>query len=376
MEFWVNRDCFYKAISDVSRAVSAKTSIPILTGIQIIATEEKLTLVGSNSDIFIESNIPMTINNEKILDIFEPGSVIISAKYLIEIVKKLPNDVHVKMNGRQLVTIKSDDIITTLNGFQADDYPKLPRIDEDASVRLSNTELKELINQTTFAVSKNENKPVLTGVYLSFQEKQLTLAATNSHRLAIRKLFIEAYLDGACIVPGTSLNELSKLMQDESGHIHIYITESYITFKSVNMTLYSRLIEGNYPNVLGLLPKDAKTVITIKTSQLLKGIDRASLFAYEGKNNRINIEIEDGSKMRISSNSSEVGKIEELQNIKEINGQRDLNIAFDGRFLMDALKAIKEEEIQLSFGGSMRPVLIEPIGNPNYLHLISPVRTY
>lgn len=376
MEFWVNRDCFYKAISDVSRAVSAKTSIPILTGIQIIATEEKLTLVGSNSDIFIETNIPMTINNEKVLDIFETGSVVVSAKYLNEIVKKLPNDVHVKMNGRQLVTIKSDDIITTLNGFQADDYPKLPRIDEDASVRLSNTELKELIKQTTFAVSKNENKPVLTGVYLSFQEKQLTIAATNSHRLAIRKLSIEANLNGSYIVPGTSLNELTKLMQDESDHIHIYITESYIVFKSNSMTLYSRLIEGNYPNVLGLLPKDSKTTITIGTAQLLKGVDRASLFANEGKNNRINIEIEDGAKMRISSNSSEIGRIEELQNIKDISGQKDLRIAFDGRFLMDALKAIKEEEIRLSFGGSMRPVLIEPIGNPNYLQLISPVRTY
>lgn len=376
MEFWVRRDCFYKAIADVSSAVGTKTTLPILTGIQLIVNEKNLTLIGSNSDIFIETMIPITLNNERVLEIFETGSVVVSAKYLIEIVKKLPNDVHVKMDERLLVTIKSDDILTTMNGFQADEYPKLPRIDEDASAKIPNRELKEIIKQTTFAVSRNEIKPVLTGVYLCFQEKQLTCAATNSHRLAIRKLSIEANLEGSFIVPGKSLNELSKLIQDESGLIHIYMTESYIVFKFNSITLYSRLIEGNYPNVLGLLPKDASTVITIGTQQFLKGIDRASLFAIEGKNNRINIEIEDGEKMRISSNSSEVGKIEEMQNIKEITGQKDLSIAFDGNFLIEALKAIKEEEVQLSFGGSMRPVLIEAMGNPNYFQLISPVRTY
>lgn len=375
MEFWVNRDCFYKAISDVSRAISSKITIPILTGIQLIAREENLTLVGSNSDIFIETNIPMMINNEEVLDIFETGRVVVSARFLIEIVKKLPDDVHVKINNNKLVTIKSGDIVTTLNGFHADEYPKLPRMDEYASAKIPSSELIELIKQTTFAVSRNETKPVLTGLNLLFQEKQLTCAGTNSHRLAIRKLPIEANLEGSYIVPGASLNELSKIMQDESGHIHIYITESYIIFKSNSLTLYSRLIEGNYPNVFGLIPKDAKTVITIETAQLLKGVDRASLFATEGKNNRVNIKIEEGEKLRISSTSTEVGKIEELQNLKVVSGQQDLSISFDGRFLMDALKAIKEEEVQLSFGGSMRPVIIEPIGNPNFLQLISPVRT-
>ncbi|MEQ2528325.1 DNA polymerase III subunit beta [Robertmurraya yapensis] len=376
MEFWVKRDCFYKAISDVSRAISLKTTIPILTGIQLIASEENLTLVGSNSDIFIETNIPMMINNEKVLEIFETGSVVVSARFLIEIVKKLPDDVHVKINDKKLVTIKSDGIVTTLNGFYADEYPKLPRMDEVASAKIPSSELIELIKQTTFAVSRNETKPVLTGLNLLFQEKQLTCAGTNSHRLAIRKLPIEATLEGSYIVPGTSLNELSKIMQNESGHIHIYITECYIIFKTNSLILYSRLIEGIYPNVIGLIPKDTKTVITIGTAQLLKGVDRASLFATEGKNNRVNIKIEEGKKLRISSNSTEVGKIEELQNLKVVSGQQDLSISFDGRFLIDALKAIKEEEIQLSFGGSMRPVIIEPIGNPNFLQLISPVRTY
>ncbi|WP_445480633.1 hypothetical protein ACULLL_10990 [Lysinibacillus irui] len=119
-----------------------------------------------------------------------------------------------------------------------------------------------------------------------------------------------------------------------------------------------------------------QSIITLNRKQLLKGIDRACLFANEWKNNNVNLEIIDGTKIKISSNSSEIGKIEEIQPIREINGDRDLRISLDGSFLMDALKVIKEEEIKVSFGGTMRPIFIEPVDHSSSLHLISPVRSY
>ncbi|EEL50317.1 MULTISPECIES: DNA polymerase III subunit beta [Bacillus cereus group] len=376
MEFIINNECFNKAISEVSKAVSLKNPFPILTGIKLIAEKNCLILVGSNSDIVIEKIIPLMINDVKVLEVYKTGSIVISAKYLSEIVKKLPHDIHIKVNGKQLVTIQSDEIVINLNGFNTEEYPSLPQIDEATYTKIPSIELIEAINQTVFAVSKSESRPVLTGVNMSFKENQLSCVATNSHRLALRELAIETNVNGSFNVPGASLNELIKLIKNEIGEIHIYMTDSYIVFKSDTISLFSRLIEGNYPNISGLLPKDSKTIITLDTIQLLKGIDRACLFANEWRNNKVNLEIKDGTKIRIFSNSSELGEIEETQNIKMISGEKELSISLDGSFLIDALKVIKEEEIRLSFDGSMRPVLIEPVDNSSYRHLISPVRSY
>jgi DNA polymerase III subunit beta len=343
----INNECFNKAISDVNKAVSSTTLLPILSGSKIVANHKNLTLIGSNSDIVIEKVIPLISNDVKVLEVFETGSVVVSGKFLSSIAKKLPNDIHITVNEAQMVTIQSADIVTNLNGFSSKQYPNIPQID--------------LIKQTAFAVSSNESRPILTGVNMLFKENHLSFIATNSHRLALREFAIETNINGSYIIPGTSLNDLIKLINSVTGEIRIYITDSYIMFKSTTISLFSRLIEGNYPNISGLLPKNPKTIISLNTKQLLKGIDRACLFASEWNNNNVNLEIHDGNKIRISSNSTEMGKIEETQNITLLSGKKELSISLDGSFLIDALKETKEEEIRISFGGTMKPVLIEPI---------------
>ncbi|MCH1624366.1 DNA polymerase III subunit beta [Fredinandcohnia quinoae] len=376
MEFIINHETFNQAISEVSKAVSSKTPFPILTGIKIIADTNQLTVIGSNSDIIIEKIIPLEYDGVKVLEVLNRGSVVISAKYLSEIAKKLPNDIHIKGNEKQIITIQSDDIVTTLHGFNSEEYPMLPKMVETPSTRMAIHDLIELIKQTVFATSKNETRPVLTGVHMSFQENKLTCAATNSHRLALSEITIESNVNGSVIIPSSALHELLKLMNPNQGEIEIYISTSYIVFKSSSMTLFSRLIEGNYPNVVGLIPHESETAITMNTKQLLKGIDRACLFASDWKNNNVMLEMKDASKLKISSNSTEIGRIEEYQPILSSVGCNELSISLDGNFLMDALKVIKEEEVKISFGGSMRPVLIEPVNNSSQLQLISPVRTY
>ncbi|WP_342578471.1 DNA polymerase III subunit beta [Psychrobacillus sp. FSL K6-2843] len=376
MEFIIDNECFNKAISDVNRAVSLKTTFPILTGIKIIANNNGLTLVGSNSDFIIEKVIPLMIDGRKVLEVYNPGSVVISAKFLSEIVKKLPEKIHIKVNEKHLVTIQSNEIVTNLYGFDAEEYPTLPQIDENKHVTISSEDLIEAIRQTVFAVSKSEARPVLTGVNMSVKDSRLKCVATNSQRLALREVAINSNVDGTFIVPSTSLNELIKIINNEHSVLNIFFTDRYMICKSNTLSFFSRLIDGIYPNVSGLLPENSKTTITLSTNQLLKSIDRACLFASEWKNNNVHLEIMNDLKIQISSNSSEIGKIEETLNIKAITGETNLNISIDGSFLMDALKAIKEEEIRISFGGSMRPILIEPIDNLSYLHLISPVRSY
>ncbi|WP_394138634.1 DNA polymerase III subunit beta [Cytobacillus oceanisediminis] len=375
MEFKIKHEFFNNAISNVSKAVSSKTPFPILTGIKVAAEEDCLTLTGSNSDIFIEKIIPAVIDGVKVLEVFESGNAVITAKFLSEIVKKLPSDIHIKVDEEQHMTITSDDILTNLNGFPSEEYPKLPQMEHAEHIKIPAIKLMEIIKQTAFAASKNESRPVLTGVHMSFKENRFSCAATNSHRLALRETEIDCNITGSFIVPGSSLNQLAKLMNHEAGVIHIFLTDSYIVFKAETILLYSRLIEGRYPDVSGLIPQEATTVITLNTNQLLNGIDRATLFAGEWKNNNVHLEVKEDSKLRISSNSSAIGYIEETQKINDISGEKELSISLDGTFLMEALKTIQEDEVRLSFGSSMRPVLIKPVGNDFYLHLISPVRT-
>lgn len=376
MEIIIDNEWFYKVISDVNKAISSKTPFPILSGIKMIAYNDSLVLIGSNSDIVIEKVVPLTLNGVKVLEVHKPGSVVIPAKYLSEIIKKLPAKVHLRVNEKQVITIQSEEIVTKLFGFNSEQYPKLPQIDETDFIKIPSNELIEIIKQTAFAVSKSESRPALTGVNMSFKDNHLSFAATDSHRLALRELKLESNIHGSFIVPSSSLNELTKLINNDNGEVRIYVTDSYMVFKTSSFTLFSRLIEGNYPNITGLFPKNFKTTITLDTAQLLLAIDRACLFASEWKNNNVQLEIIDAKRIKISSHSSNIGGIEEIQNIKEINGESDLTISLDGSYLINALKVIKEEEIRLSFGGSMRPVLIEPINNPSYNYLISPVRSY
>ncbi len=174
-----------------------------------------------------------------------------------------------------------------LNGMHSGEYPNPPQIDGAGYFNIPSVELLEIIKQTAFAVSKNETRPLLTVVNLSIKENKLTCVATNSHRLALRELPLESKVTGSFIIPSKSLNELTKLFNNEADIIHIFLTDSYIVFQTNHISLFSRLIKGNYPNVSELLPKDLKTIITVDTKTLLKGIDRACLFASEWRNNYI-----------------------------------------------------------------------------------------
>ncbi len=376
MEFTINKDHFNEALSDVSRAVTTKSLLPILTGIKLVAKEECLILTGSNSNIVIEKVIPLEVNGTRILKIDETGSTVLPAKYLCEVVKKLSDDIHIKVNEKMAAEIQSEGVLVYLNGFDSGKYPNYPTIDTNHFIKIQSSALMEIIRQTTFAVSKSETRPVLTGVNMSFKENKLTLIATNSHRLALREIPIHSQIEASLIVPGSNLTELTKLISSEEALIYIYLLDNYIVFKSSTTTLYSRLIEGNFPGISKLIPTDSKTVMILDTVKLLKGIDRARLFASEWKNNNIFIELMDDKHIKIASNSTGMGKIEEIMDTSMVQGEDTLSISLDGEFLLDALKAIKEKEVKLSFGGSLKPVLIEPVNNPSHLHLISPVRSY
>ncbi|HDR8189839.1 DNA polymerase III subunit beta [Bacillus cereus] len=376
MEFIVNHKQFTQALSEVNKAISTKSLIPILSGIKITADQSGITLIASNSNIFIEKFIPVLIEDEKIATILKAGTIVVPAKYFIEIIKKMPSDIAIKSKNEQIIKIQSEEITLSLNGFPADEFPNVPLIDNHAEIKVETEQLIEVFKQTVFAVAKNESRPVLTGVHIELSNNKFICAATDSHRLAIRETRLSSDVKANCIVPSATINELLKLMNSNSKFVYIYLSESHIIFTLGTTTLYSRLIEGKYPNISNLIPNDFKTIINVDRKKILQGVDRSSLLASEWANNNVNLEIINESTIKISSNASQIGKISETQQIDAIQGEKQLNISFDGRFMVDALRAIKEETITLSFGGSMRPILIEAGEKSAAVHLISPVRAY
>ncbi|GGH79334.1 DNA polymerase-3 subunit beta [Pullulanibacillus pueri] len=374
MEFIINNQCLNQAIYEVSQAVASKAILPILLGVKIIAEKDRLTLIGSNTNIAIESMIPLMVGGQEVLKVMEPGSLVLPAKYLSDLVKKLPGEVHLKSDAHR-VTLQSDTIKTALNVLNVEEYPNLPEIEHKKIIHIKSRDLSTLIKQTVFAASKRESNPILTGVNFSFQDNTLTCVATNSHRLSLRTLTIPSEIKGSFTIPSASLLEVHKLMHDEVDEILIGLTDHTIVFQAKGLSVYSRLLEGTYPNVSSLLLREFKTVLILNTENLLKGIDRATLFASEWKNHNVNLEIIEDSQLLISSHSSEIGTIEEVQDIDQMIGERSLCISLDGAYVKEALKVIEEKAVKVSFGGSMSPVLIEPVDNPAHKQLISPVRS-
>ncbi|CAM3624054.1 DNA polymerase III subunit beta [Cytobacillus oceanisediminis] len=378
MRFIIQRDRLVQSVQDVMKAVTSRTTIPILTGIKIVASEEGVTLTGSDSDISIESFIPKEEAGNEIVEIKQPGAIVLQARFFSEIVKKLPTDsVEIHVENHLQTVIRSGKSEFNLNGLDAEEYPHLPQIEEENVFKIPTDLLKAMIRQTVFAVSTSETRPILTGVNWKVENGTLTCIATDSHRLALRKAQIEttANENYNVVIPGKSLSELSKILDDNNDLIDIVITENQVLFKAEHLLFFSRLLEGNYPDTSRLIPSDSKTDVVVTTKEFLQAIDRASLLAKEGRNNVVKLSTIEGGVIEISSNTPEIGKVVEEVQSKSVEGE-ELKISFSAKFMMDALKALEGTEITVSFTGAMRPFIIKPLNDDSILQLILPVRTY
>lgn len=379
MQFVINKDEFVQSIQHVTKAISSKTTIPILTGIKIEATAEGVTLTGSDSDISIESFIPNEEDGKINVQVLQTGSIILQAKIFPEIIKKLPEDqVEIIVQDQFAATIRSGNSVFNLNGLDPEEYPRLPQVEEANVFRLPQVLLKNMIRQTVFAVSTQETRPVLTGVNFALEDGQLTCTATDSHRLAMRKAKVETNSDHLqfenVVIPGKSLNELSKIIDDSDEMIHVVVASSQVLFKLKNLLFFSRLLDGKYPVTKNMIPTSAKTEIFMKTKPLIEALERALLLSREGKNNIVNLKTI-GTDLELTSITPEIGKVtEKIYNV-ECKGE-ELRISFNGKNVIEALKVIDSEEIHIAFTGAMSPFLIRPTDHDLNIHLFSPVRSY
>ncbi|MFC5711649.1 DNA polymerase III subunit beta [Thalassorhabdus alkalitolerans] len=380
MHFVINREQFVHGVQHVNKAVSSRTTIPILTGIKISASQTGVTLTGSDSDISIEAFIPSEEDEKRNVEVKNEGSIVLQAKFFADIVKKLPgNEIEVSVQDQFATTLRSGSVVFNLNGLDPEEYPRLPQLEEDQTFSLPQSLLKDMIRQTVFAVSSQETRPVLTGVNLEIEDQTLSCTATDSHRLALRTAPVETNMEeleiSNVVIPGKSLNELSKIVEDSEDYIDIVVTESQVLFKLKNLLFFSRLLDGKYPVTKNMIPSQSKTRMEIHTKELLNSLERALLLSREAKNNVINLKTLDQTTIEVSSVSAEVGKVTEKITTEKLEGE-ELRISFNGKNIMDALKVIDSEVIDIMFTGAMSPFVIRPTDHNQMLHLFSPVRTY
>ena len=375
MKFTINRARFIQELQTVQRAISSKTTIPILTGVKIELNHEGLNLTGSNADISIETFL--AADDEKAeLQIAETGTIVLQARFFSEIIRRLPEatfTLEVQENHQVLIT--SGAAHFTVNGLDADNYPHLPVVEEQNQLKLPVHMLTKLISETVFSVSQHESRPILTGVHFTMANGQLLAVATDSHRLSQRIVPVEnANNDFDIVIPGKSLVELSRSLSDEEAEVEISIMENQVLFKTPSMYFYSRLLEGNYPDTNRLIPTSFNTELTFSVPTLLAAIERASLLSHEGRNNIVRLAIAANSVI-LYGNSPEIGKVEEELVYEKVEGE-PLEISFNPDYMKDALRAFGDMSIKIQFISAIRPFTLEPSeGDVSFIQLITPVRT-
>lgn len=379
MKFTINRPAFINQLNNVLRAISSKTTIPILTGLKMVVTDHSVILTGSDADITIESTLDASDSSYG-LSIEEPGAIVLPARFFNEVIKKLPDKqaaIEV-FNGLQ-VRITSGTAEFTINGQDANNYPHLPEVESENTVELASDMLREVIDQTRIAVSKQESRPILTGIHVTLNNGILTAVATDSHRLAQRKVELPetADRDFDIVLPGASMTELAKMIADEKDGVKMQITENQALFIFGNTHFYSRLLEGNYPETSRLIPESSDTRLEITASDLLASIERASLLSHESRNNVVKLSVNPENKIAtVSGTSADVGNVEEEINADQIVGN-PLEISFNPDYMRDALKSFGQTKILISFTTALRPFTLVPTEEKaNFVQLITPVRTY
>ncbi|EJG1242585.1 DNA polymerase III subunit beta [Staphylococcus pseudintermedius] len=376
MEFSIQRDYFITQLNDTLKAISPRATLPILTGIKIDATNEGIVLTGSDSEISIEITIPNQVDGQEIINVVEPSSVVLPGRFFVDIIKKLPGkEVKLSTNEQFQTLITSAHSEFNLSGLDPDQYPLLPQVSSDDALQLPVKVLKNIIAQTNFAVSTSETRPVLTGVNWLIQQNELLCTATDSHRLAVRKLKLEEEIeDKNVIIPGKALAELNKIMTDSEDHIDIFFASNQVLFRVGNVNFISRLLEGHYPDTSRLFPENYEIKLGLNNSDFYHAIDRASLLAREGGNNVIKLSTGD-TQIELSSTSPEIGTVKEEVTANDVEGG-NLKISFNSKYMMDALKAIDNEEVEVEFFGTMKPFILKPKDDDTVTQLILPIRTY
>ncbi|MEQ8154874.1 MAG: DNA polymerase III subunit beta [Clostridiaceae bacterium] len=367
MKFICEKFKLQDAISIAQKAITGKSTMPILEGIYLNAKDDRVTLIGSDVDVSIETVIDATV--------VEKGAIVVDAKIFGEIIRKLPNDLITietlgVEDGNNIVNITCKKSVFNLIHMNPADFPDLPVINETKLFSIPQNLLKNMIKGTSFAIAQDETRPILQGILFEVNNSCLNLVALDGYRLAIRSELIDSENTISSVIPGKTLNEVAKILEDSEEAVDITFTTNHILFNLGDTKVISRLLEGEFIKYKSLLPQEYKGLVTVNRQELLNCIERASLMAKEGNSNLIKFELS-GENLIITSNS-QLGKVRE--EVAVILQGDEIQIAFNSRYLIDVLKVMDEEEVLLELTSSVSPCVIKGKESDVSKYLVLPVR--
>lgn len=351
-------------LQNVQKAISAKKTLPILDGILLSAKNNHLTISATDLEIAIETKIPAEIIKE--------GEVVVTSGKFTELIKRLPNINIDLIQNQQNMTIKYLNSEVEIKGFNPEEYPLIPQVEKIFNFNITTKNINSLIKKTIFSSSTDEGRPVFNGSLLNIKEDIIKIVTTDSHRLAINQLKTDNISEEIkIIIPRKTMNEILRIFKDEEELINIYGNERQVCIASSDTKIISRIVEGNFPNFDQVIPRSFQTIIKVNKKDFTETIDRASLFVDSMDNiSIIKLNITD-SNINISSNS-EAGYLNENINAY-VEGDK-LEISFNSRYLLEALKVIETDDIEFKFSGSLSPAIMKEI-NDSYTYLVLPLRT-
>lgn len=364
MKFICDTQKFAEICSNVQRTVSSKSTIPAIEGILLTTTENTITVTGYDLEVGVITSIGARVE--------EQGSIILNAKVLCDILRSLPaQTVRVEADERMSTTIKSGDAEFSLIGISAQEYPELPSVNSSFPIVVKGEILKDMIRKTIFAAAENDTKVVHTGVRFEIGENSIRLVAVDGFRLAIRNEAIDYQGEEQIfVVPKKALNEVIKLITDDEVSVSLNIGKRHIVFEIGNYILVSRLLDGEFLNYKSAIAINETAVVEVNTRMLISSIERTSLIITDRAKSPIKC-IFDSDFIKISSTTS-LGSANDKIPAK-IQGNK-IEIGFNNRFLLDALKVCDTDEVIIKLGSPVLPIIIVPKQGNNFLFLVLPVK--
>lgn len=370
MKFIIKKEILMENLNNVSKAISSKNLIPILSGIKFELNKKGLFLSASDTDISIEC----FIDKENIVNIYSEGSIVIGGKYIVELVRKLPStDITIEVIDGYKMLITTENSSFNLNGINPNEFPNLYLEETKEPITLNTNLFKEIINQTSFTASSSETRPILTGINFKINNNVLEVIATDSYRLAKKKIDVDVNVDNInVVIPCRNLLELSKIITDDNINLEIHLFTNKVLFKYKNILFQSRLLSGTYPASSNIIPLNFNISLECELTKLFGMIDRASLLTSDKDKNTIKLILENKI-LTIFSNSPEIGKVEEKMNVDNDNF---IDISFSSKYMLEALRSFKSDKILINMIDNNSPIILKEVDNDSLIQLILPIKTY
>ena len=352
-----------EAVTNVQRAVSSKTSLPALEGILIKAYKNQITLCGYDLEIGITTVIDA--------DVITEGEIVVSAKLLGDIVRRLPEEnVHIETDDRLITYIFSGQAEYRIVGISSAEYPEIPSFEKTDTLTIQSGLLKNMIKQTLFAISDNISKPIYTGSLFDIEDKIIRIVSVDGYRMALRKEPIDCEENSRFVVPGKALSEILKLVSEEKENTEIILGQRHAIFHIEQYSVFTRLIEGTFLDYKSTIPKENKTQAPVGTREMINSVERMSLLTSEKIQSPIRFTVtEDSIKL---SCSTAIGKANDV--IKTTVSGEEVEIGFNNRYLLDALRNADTDIVNLQFNGPLTPMKIVPVQGDSFLFLVVPMR--